>query len=283
MDNKKRRNRQRQHPEKPNLLWCPSCCTYKDYRLFGASKNAKFGVASSCKECASKSYSHSYTDAVCETCKKTYKARTDGKRKYCSSKCCHEGQSKSIQRYCYLCKKPILVKHYKAIKGERFFCSKECCDLYKTGKSNINLGSFVKGSIAWNKGTKGVMKPNSGSFQKGRVLPLEHRGLGGKGHLGKVYVPIEIQHAKKILSNRRNTQKLVDNIHDSYVIGQLKRVRKITLPNADLIKLVRERIRMKRTLKELKIIIEKGENHESDCRDVCKEQRKDEGHYGAEA
>lgn len=35
---------------------------------------------------------------------------------------------------------------------------------------------FKKGSIPWNKGTKGVMKPNSGTFQKGHgYVPLEQR------------------------------------------------------------------------------------------------------------
>lgn len=36
------------------------------------------------------------------------------------------------------------------------------------GKHLIHSGSFKKGQVAWNKNTKGVMKPNSGSFQKGK-------------------------------------------------------------------------------------------------------------------
>lgn len=37
-------------------------------------------------------------------------------------------------------------------------------------------GQFVKGINPWNKGTKGVMKVNSGSFKKGdNVVPLEKR------------------------------------------------------------------------------------------------------------
>lgn len=33
------------------------------------------------------------------------------------------------------------------------------------------LGRFVKGHKPWNKGTKGICKPNSGSFKKGQVSP----------------------------------------------------------------------------------------------------------------
>lgn len=36
-----------------------------------------------------------------------------------------------------------------------------------------SLGQFVKNGIPWNKGTKGVMKPNSGSIKKGEHLSLK--------------------------------------------------------------------------------------------------------------
>ena len=34
-----------------------------------------------------------------------------------------------------------------------------------------NQGKFVSGMLPWNKGLKGVLKPNKTSFQKGRILP----------------------------------------------------------------------------------------------------------------
>ncbi len=37
-----------------------------------------------------------------------------------------------------------------------------------------NKGQFVKGEPSWNTGTKGIMKPNSGSFKKGNS-PLKHK------------------------------------------------------------------------------------------------------------
>lgn len=40
-------------------------------------------------------------------------------------------------------------------------------------------GCFEKGHNSWNKGTKGLCKPNSGSFKKGEV-PANHRQLGSE-------------------------------------------------------------------------------------------------------
>ena len=53
---------------------------------------------------------------------------------------------------------------------------------FKKGKSSWNKGKKLseehrkklseshKGQVAWNKGTKGIMKPNNGSFQKGHAM-----------------------------------------------------------------------------------------------------------------
>lgn len=47
------------------------------------------------------------------------------------------------------------------------FCSQPC--YHKWSKANSgNSGSFHPGQKSWNAGTKGVMKPNSSSFKKGR-------------------------------------------------------------------------------------------------------------------
>jgi 5-methylcytosine-specific restriction endonuclease McrA len=42
------------------------------------------------------------------------------------------------------------------------------------------LARFAKGQQSWNKGTKGLMKPNSGSFQKGMIA------LNKKEHIKKI-------------------------------------------------------------------------------------------------
>lgn len=46
------------------------------------------------------------------------------------------------------------------------FCCQKCYHQWR--KDNGIVTGFKKGVIAWNKGTKGVMKENSGSFKKGR-------------------------------------------------------------------------------------------------------------------
>jgi len=51
---------------------------------------------------------------------------------------------------------------------------------FKSGhlsKIESNSGQFQKGCIAWNKGTKGVMKPNSGTFKKGHLPPNYKGGI----------------------------------------------------------------------------------------------------------
>ena len=49
-----------------------------------------------------------------------------------------------------------------------------------------NKGQFVKGQVAWNKGIKGSIKPNSGSFKKGQ----SHSWQDGKttDKCGYIYV-----------------------------------------------------------------------------------------------
>lgn len=54
---------------------------------------------------------------------------------------------------------------------------------------------FEKGNIPWNKGTKGICKPNSGSFKKGNVPPFK-----GKELPLKVRLKISNSEKGKILS-----------------------------------------------------------------------------------
>lgn len=50
-------------------------------------------------------------------------------------------------------------------RSARKFCGQPCYQLWK--RNNLTGGRFEKGIEPWNKGTKGVMRSNSGSFQKG--------------------------------------------------------------------------------------------------------------------
>ena len=66
----------------------------------------------------------------------------------------------------------------------RKFCSTECHNDFRLGKTVYNSGQFKKGDIAinpfkkgntpWNKDTKGVMKVNSGSFKEGQFANEKH-------------------------------------------------------------------------------------------------------------
>ena len=58
-------------------------------------------------------------------------------------------------RKCLTCKKEFKVSIYYVRKGGGKFCSKKCYGVSKLGKS------------PWNKGTIGMIKPNSGSFKNG--------------------------------------------------------------------------------------------------------------------
>lgn len=96
-----------------------------------------------------------------------------------------------ITKKCLHCGKEFKTRGKRDITGK--YCSLACRDLAKKGKPTWNKGiklsqehidKLVKshiGQSSWNKGTKGVMKPNSGSFKKGdktnlgRVVSEESR------------------------------------------------------------------------------------------------------------
>lgn len=60
---------------------------------------------------------------------------------------------------CENCSKGIYRKPYLLKKFKHFYCSNEC-----------RLKVFNTNRIPWNKGTKGICKPNSGSIKKGQRL-----------------------------------------------------------------------------------------------------------------
>lgn len=66
-----------------------------------------------------------------------------------------------MQRKCKQCEGP-----YETTDKRRKFCSPPC--YWAWSKTHSNPGRFKSGIVPWNTGTKGVMKPNSGSFKKGR-------------------------------------------------------------------------------------------------------------------
>lgn len=66
-------------------------------------------------------------------------------------------------------------KVFEVRDRRRKFCSLECC--WQWRRENKAPGQFHKKSKPWNKGTKGLMKPNSGRFKPGDV-PVNKCELG---------------------------------------------------------------------------------------------------------
>jgi len=75
------------------------------------------------------------------------------------------------------------VKELTAILNNKFgteFTEQQIKTYVKNNKiQSGRTGCFEKGHRNWNKGTKGLCKPNSGSFKKGRV-PANHKKLGSE-------------------------------------------------------------------------------------------------------
>lgn len=117
---------------------------------------------------------------ICKWCKKEFSifpsAIKQGKGTYCSKKCSGLAHRTRLNKECSICKKPIEVRRDRIYEKEGNFCSKKCSSIAhsKFMKGKIPGNPFKKGHTPWNKGTKGLVKPNSGNFQKGRI------GLRGK-------------------------------------------------------------------------------------------------------
>lgn len=67
-------------------------------------------------------------------------------------------------RRCLLCQTP-----FTSTDRRRKFCGLECCWNWRRRNKDKLRGTFKSGIVPWNTGTKGVMKLNSGSYQRGRT------------------------------------------------------------------------------------------------------------------
>lgn len=70
---------------------------------------------------------------------------------------------KRLKKKCKICNKTFYISP-SWIGRRGFCCSRKCYYISRIGKSNGN-----KGKPSWNKGLKGVMKPNKTSFKKGNI------------------------------------------------------------------------------------------------------------------
>lgn len=83
-----------------------------------------------------------------------------------------------LQKPCLYCKKVFSKSVNESLRDwteRRKFCSKECFNSSKIGIKPPTGYSFEKGHVSCWKGTKGLVKPNSGSFKKGMKLSKETR------------------------------------------------------------------------------------------------------------
>lgn len=64
------------------------------------------------------------------------------------------------------------------------------CFTRNHGIKSGRTGHFEKGQVSWNTGTKGIMKPNSGTFKKGH-RPVNHRPVGSERVNVEGYIEIK--------------------------------------------------------------------------------------------
>lgn len=115
----------------------------------------------------------------CLICGKGFETRPylirRGLGKYCSRICGGIARRDSREIVCEVCGKRFNV--YKSRAENRKYCSRVCMGISERGKPSGMAGkkqsekffSVMVGRTPWNKGTKGVMKPNITSFKKGNI------------------------------------------------------------------------------------------------------------------
>ena len=81
---------------------------------------------------------------------------------------------------CVVCQREFVTYPSKILLGRGKYCSKQCCNsvtLWKKGQSSSpatqikkgdKLALGIKKDTVWNKGTKGICKPNNGTWKKGQ-------------------------------------------------------------------------------------------------------------------
>lgn len=63
---------------------------------------------------------------------------------------------------------------------------------------------FKKGHTTWNKGTKGIMKPNSGSFTHEKVNEVGLKSIGVERDYGKRYGCVCLSEERKMVYNSKD-------------------------------------------------------------------------------
>ena len=294
----------RQHPDNPDLFWCPKCKTYKARGEFYKTSWGNHGVTGYCKECT-------YTpksERTCAVCGNNFIAK--GRKKYCSEKCHGRGSHRNKAKYyrerhpvkivtkiCVLCGKQFsyensqrgLIKycsHECRIKyarrpkydricvvcGKQFIsnqsvvktCSKECARRLIFGEK-ISVSCPVCGE------TRAVFSKSPTIKKKKSNVIICERCRHNKANRERRLLNPEKTTVK---DKARNKRKVMD-ITDGYVRGRIKARANIELEDITqpMIDMKRQAIIMKRTLKQFK---EWRKEYESNNADVQREQRENE-------
>ena len=241
----------RQHPDNPDLFWCPGCKKYKDKSDFYKTKR---GIHCYCKECSKRpkrppnpnkieTRQHPDNDNLfwCPRCK-TYKLRSD----YNVS----QNRRYGIHCYCKPCTR-IIGKESSKRNSVRI---KAYQKLHKKEKQKYDKKYRKENAERKKANDKRWYEDNKEyALRMSREYQLKNWD-------------------KKLESSRKINEKMTD----SYIRGNIWKCMKIRDPSEELIETVRQRILMKRNLKQFK---QWREQNEPGNPDVQGKQQADESDY----
>ncbi len=83
---------------------------------------------------------------------------------------------KGEDKECLICKKQMYVPLNKTLSGRGKYCSRKCLEISRKGRPiHPNVKAAWEKMPVWNKGTKGIMKPNKTSFKKGSLQGVQFK------------------------------------------------------------------------------------------------------------
>jgi hypothetical protein len=239
--------RKRQHPDNPELFWCPRCETYKARGEFTSNNKNTLGVGGECKDCHRDRY-----------VKKGPRIIIYGKTKICPQ-----------------CKETKMRKMFSRNKcnpdGLSGWC-KQCCEIKRLVWKEKNRPQYLESQKKYYEKNKDRLKISSKErrikIYNDPILLAHHRELDKKARMAPHRKEHASAYSKKFAPeyNRKNRKLLLD----PYVKQLLRVNNNIYDPSSETIELKRQQLIMLRTLKKFK---EWRKEHESNYEDVHGKQR----------